>query len=652
MTRFVRCTAVLCAMLLCSAIHLPGQWFGLGSGSGSTPIILTGSYRLLGQSSSRQGTFQQKPPDFARAEFTPTIVTYGIPISATFLYSTEQSGIRQEINAFALNLDPQMLRTIIEQRAFRALDAFMASDSGSLLQEYQRAIDDARQNGTELADSVSDRIKQFQRIQEIRSSANGDIRSYSEALQELGLMSSVERFMLWLPKIGYGTIFPTFTPLTLSGARVEGVNVEWNPGNAFYINVVKGTTQRPLARTDSDVIDTTLFTLQTDDDFGRSLLGARIGVGTPAGDRFMLTGVYTSDDVSSLPGGDTIITPAPQRNIISSIDFRVSPIPNIWTLEAEVGGSLTVGDLNAPRITVDGLPEPLLKLIDSSSAVYADWSASAGTQLSIPSTNTRITGSVRRVGTGYRAMGVPNMRVDVLRYDARLSQSILKRQLTLSVFARQDRDNLVPLKRVTTLTSSVGVDVGIMPRRLPYLRLSYLPYMQESNTTDSAFAYANKTAMWTATAGYSYRIDDMSASTQATFSRQTSVTSMQLSDYAVTSANVFQSLAFVFPLNISCGLGVIRQQTEGFATTIVTTDASAAYALSDILSASGGITLALDSEQGDRMGFSLSINARIPDIADVDIRAERSLFQEYAVPAMLGGSYRENIVRVTVSKSW
>ena len=649
---------------LCATLPVHAQsWFGLGSGTGDAPIVLTGSYRILGQSSNRQGSFQEKPPDFARAELTPTMIFFGVPVSATLLYSTEQRDIKQEINAFSLNLDPEMLQRIVEQRAYRALEQFMVSDSGTVLHQASDVVDSI--NGIidsvkAIADStkalvgqVTSRIEQYRKIEEMRSTAGSSPLEYADALESLGLLSSTEKIMMWLPKVGLGTIFPTLTPLTVSGTRVEGTSIEWNPGKVFFISALKGTTQRPLARTDGLRIDTTIYTNLDNADFGRSITGARVGFGAKDGPHWMFTGVYTTDDVLSAPLRDSMSISAPQRNVLTSMDFRVEPIKGVWTIDAEVAGSITVGDLNAPKFSTDQLPKFLLDLIDSSSSAYADWAGTASTALSIAGTGTRLSGAVRRIGTGYRALGVPNMRVDVLRYDAKLDQSMFRRQLSIGVFARRDQDNLVPLKRATTMTTSMGANMNVSIRRLPYVRLSYMPFVQESDATDSVYAYANRTTMWTAATGYSYRIGEMSASTHLTYSRQESATSVPSGDYAVVSATGSQSLAFVFPLSLSFGLGLIQQTSAVSAdATIITGDGSFAYSFDDALSANGGITLALDRTYGDRVGYQLGITAHFEDIADIDLRAERSIFDERFTPAVLGGSYQESVFRVVVSKSW
>ena len=635
--------------IVASAFSAQAQsWFGLGSSAQHANVVLSGNYRILGQQANRQGSFQEKPPDFARAEFTPTLIVFGLPVSASFLYSTEQGSVRQEINAFSLNLDPEALRRSVEQRAYRALDAYLVSDSGAVLQDYLGVLDTAQQ----LKGKFSEYVQQMGALNELREKPRASVTDYSDVLEQLGLMSTVEKIMLWMPKISYGTVFPSFTPLTLNGSRVSGLNVEWNPGDVVYINVVKGTTQRPLVRTDGVRIDTTLYTMNDQADYGREMMGARIGIGARDGAHLMFTGVYTNDNPNSVPRSDTLASSPPMRNIVGGLDFRVEPIPSIWTIDGEVAGSLTVGDLLAPKFSTDALPAFLVNLVDSSASAFADWSASAGTMINIPVTGTRLSGAIRRIGTGFRALGVPNMRVDVLRYDLKADQSLFQRQFSIGVFARRDQDNLVPLKRATTITTSMGANLGLTIRKAPYLRFSYLPYVQEANATDSLYAYENRTTMWNLSSGYSYRIGGMSATTQVNYSRQQAAITTDANEFGVTSINAYQSLAFTIPLNISVGGGYIEQLQSGVTSTIFTADATVLYSFDDILSVNAGSTLAFDRVGGDRIGYVVGITARIEHVADIDLRAERTVFDERLVPSVLGGSYQESILRLVISKSW
>ena len=114
-----------------------------------------------------------------------------------------------------------------------------------------------------------------------------------------------------------------------------------------------------------------------------------------------------------------------------------------------------------------------------------------------------------------------------------------------------------------------------------------------------------------------------------------------------------QTIGLRFRLSITGGVGYITQTSaQDLNTNIVTVDLSAYYSLNETFSTNGGLTLAFDNAFGDRTGYFLSVLARLGDYADIDLRAERNIFNEQSELAILGGSYVESIFRVTISKSW
>ncbi|HCN05599.1 MAG TPA: hypothetical protein DIS79_08260 [Bacteroidetes bacterium] len=619
-----------------------------GSRSGEAPVIVTGSYRLLGQSASRQGSFQEKPPDLWRAELNPSLLFYGIPLTASVLVSSEQRDVRQNINAFSLTLDPDAVRRIVTQRAYAALNDYARTEAGQLLDSYDEVRDSLQRVDPERLKE----LEEYRKLQQMRDVAKGDISDYTDVLSSMGFMSDVERVMASLPTVGVGTVFPTFTPITLSGARIQGAMLEWNPG-WFYVHVTGGTMQRPLLRFDSVRVDSGLFTSADNSAYGRHLYAARLGVGRRDGSHVFLTGMFVEDDPVSVALTDSNTALTPQKNMLTGLDLRVEPIEGVWSMQAEAAVSLTVADRTAPTLSDDDVPGFLLGLSDSSASSYFDWAATAQTAVNIRETGTRFTASIRRIGPGYRALAVPNLRTDILRYDVRADQSFWKRQMSVGLFYRRDLDNLIPWKRSTTTITSLGGTLGLNIRRWPFLRVSYAPYAQINDATDTLLRFDNRTTVLNVTTGYNYRIGSMGAGTTLTYGQQNSSTLRGASDYGVTSVNVQQSLSFVFPLSVTAGLGYIVQSAAGQPDNgIVTVDIGGSYSVFDELSCNAGLMLALDDTYGARSGYHIGVTAALGEYANIDIRAERNIFDERVVPAVYGGTYRETIFRATISQSW
>jgi hypothetical protein len=250
-------------------------------------------------------------------------------------------------------------------------------------------------------------------------------------------------------------------------------------------------------------------------------------------------------------------------------------------------------------------------------------------------------------------LGVPNLRTDLLRYDVRFDQSFWSRQISAGVFYRRDLDNLIPWKRSTTSITSLGVNLGISIRRLPFLRISYAPYVQENDATNPLLQFVNRTTNVLLATGHSYRIDDMQMSTVVNGARQWSETKDNLFDFGVTTLNVSHSVQFPNTLTLQAGLGVINQtQTAAPDNGIITVDGSAGYTFFDAATCSAGLSLAIEQDRSNRTGYFLSVFVPIEDIANIDVRAERTLFTERVEPAILGGSYGETLFRATISHSW
>lgn len=623
-------------------------WFVFGSQNGDAPVMLMGSYRILGQTANRQGTFQEKPPDLWRMEINPTISLYGIPLTANLLLSSEQSGLRQDINAFSISLDPEAVKRIVTARAYRALNDFARSEGGELLDKYDEVQDSLEKYDPEKLKQ----LEQYKQLEKLRDVAHGDLTGYGDLMQQMGFMSDVESVMAALPTLAVGALFPTFTPLTVSGVRLDGGSAEWNPG-MFYVHVAGGKTQRPLLRLDTARVDSGVFANYDNSAFGRMMYAGRLGIGRRDGAHLIFNGVYTIDDRTSIPLSDTNTALTPQKNMLAGLDFKTELIPGVWTLQGEGAVTLTVSDQNAPKFSTDAVPDILLGFVDSSASAYFDWALTGSTQIDIRSTGTRFRASTRRIGPGFRALGVPNLRTDVFRYDARVDQSFWQRQFSVGLFFRRDQDNLLPWKRSTTTITSIGATMGLNIRKYPYLRLSYAPYAQINNDPDPALQIDNNIAVITVASGYNYRIGSLSANTTVNVGSQASSTVNGIADYAVLTLNANQSVSMAFPLTLSAGLGYISQKAAGSPDNVIyTVDGSASYGMFDFMSLTGGLTLAFDDTYGTRTGFFFGLGAALGEYANIDIRAERNLFNERLNPPVYGGTYQETIFRASISRSW
>ncbi|MBD3289609.1 hypothetical protein GF337_12460 [candidate division KSB1 bacterium] len=70
----------------------------------SATIEFSGNSRMQAQISNRQGRFQRIPSDFWRWEVNSRLSVYDVPFGVRFFLSSEQSGVRQNMNRFSISL--------------------------------------------------------------------------------------------------------------------------------------------------------------------------------------------------------------------------------------------------------------------------------------------------------------------------------------------------------------------------------------------------------------------------------------------------------------------------------------------------------------------------------------------------------------------
>ncbi len=667
---------LLCIVVLsfCS-IQLRAQLTDVASAStGYNPsapfFTFSGNTRLYAESSSRQGYFSERPRQYAFWEFNPTFALFGIPFGVNVLYSTEDDSLRQHINMAALSLDPTILKNYIISRAQAKAEEYLAKYEG----ELESAKDSIAMYGDSLAKYNPERLKELEetvRMYDIRGMSAKDVLARRDLLEKAGLLSTFEKVMLWMPRVVVGTSYPSYNEFTLNGIGVNGVDFEWNPGK-FYMAFTTGKVLNPIQqyiRYPVNVIknpDSTII----QPIYGRNLTAFRIGYGRRDDTYFILTAMKAKDDATTQPydstkiSTDTVPTVSdvtPQENYVVDFEGNVSLFEDRWILRGEVAGSLFTSDTRSSDIqfgdsTNSDVPGIVKDNINLKVSSFIDWSALANTTVNIPETATRFSATARRIGAGFRSLGLLNQRNDYIRYDVRIDQGLFSRQLSVGGFVRRDLDNLISWKRNTTEIFAYGVTLGISPRKLPYIRAMYSPYYQRNDATNDTFKVQNTTSLLSLTTGYAYQLFDVSNNTTLSYTTNTIRSFKAISDFDLSSITLGHSVSFSFPLTVSASVGLIKQNStiKDFQQINITNiDINANYTLFDVWNLNAGINLANEKNASTRTGFFFGTTVPIWKIAVFDLRAEKNTFSTINTNAgQFLADFNETIVRATLSKSW
>lgn len=609
-------------------------------------LFFGGEARLSGQLADRKGLYQETPDDFLRWQFSPSVGLYGVPFTFDVLMSTEQSDVRQRINSVCFSFDYKKMAGVIMNR---------------ILDRRQEEEVEALKNAKEIAgepvgETVQDRIagEQMERLERIKEYADLEklreraITEGSDALGRLGLITAGEKFFANFVALGIGVTYPSYTSLTLSEVPVTGGNIEWNPGR-FYIAAAGGQTQRAV-RLPGFADDTLRF----DPAFKRNLYAGRIGLGRRSGGHIFLTFLHAKDDPSSLPFDSTLgRTVTPAANYVLGIDIVAPIVPDVLQFEGELVGTMLTGDVDASAIgakDLEDVPGWLRDFLDPKISSVLDYGATARVTLRIPETETRGSGSVRYIGPGFFSLGAPSIRSDQVRWDGRIEQRLLNRRIILTASIRDEHDNIVAWKSSTTSLNSWSAGLGLHFPGLPYLRLEYAPYSQVYDDPGDSLRIENFTNVLTANSGYYYRVSDIDMQSTLLISTQNSSTFEGLADYGATTLSLIQGATLRMGLDLSGGLTYSTlHATESPDQSVVSVDGMVGYSPRERWYASVGLTYAKNSEEGDNVGFSIGAVLPVWDKGTFDIRAARTVYNNFVVPS---SNFNEFILTAGFSTSW
>lgn len=677
--------------LLASAQDLPDS---SSSPESISSFGLTGTSLIEGQYADQQGVGQDVPSRYARWTLTPTVILFDIPFTGSMLLSTEQSRGRQSINSFNLSfsLDQEQLQARLRERLIGKIssaafgstidDVEGLGDVESALSDPARLADIDRlsekvEEGTASSEEIEElRAKQaeieklretYEKLSAIRDKVGEveELRTVAEtgtatddmydtdhlkgALSELDMLSGMEKFLYNFPRFGIGVNYPYYTPFTISGVAVNGVDIVFNPGK-FYVAGTVGTARRDVP--EALAADSTYIS------FDRTLYAGRLGYGREGETHVLLTAMHVGDENTSVIVDTTTgFYLAPQENWVLGLDLEFPIVKDVFTIRSEVAGSLLTGDLSAPEVetseSIDA-PQWLNDLVGFKTSSFFDYAVSVQPELTLTKAGTRVRGRLQRIGPGYVSLGIPYLRNDLFRYEGDIEQKLVKRQVTLSAKFRRDVDNLIDWKRSTTTTMMYGLGLGLNFRKLPFLRVNYSPHRQTNDQTGE-FEVNNTITLFNATLGHRYRFgESVGGVTTGTF---------VLNDVE-TAGHRFDSETKMYILSqfLTFGSAVSLQATGSLSTptsvidtlrNVTTIDVGATVTFLKDWSGTLGGVLIDEEETSTKTGFYVGLFVPIEQIGSrFDIRAEKNVYDAQRAAITGIDDFDEFVLRASIMTQW
>jgi hypothetical protein len=606
-------------------------------------LSLSGSAKLETQAANREGYRSEVPEQFSNLEINPVITLFGLPFSSNMLISTQQQPAKQNINSFGLNFDIERIKGELKERLSEKAGEVISSEIAGLKKDYaekmslQEKLKESENSGNKAeSDSLRNMILNLESLtgstEELKSSIaqleNSD--NYEENLSKFGLISGSEQLMMDIKTFGIGTSYPNYTPHTLNGVPISGINIELTPA-FLYVAFAGSMNQRGIP----------------EEAYKRNLFAGRIGAGKQEESHIHITGLYAKDDELSIatPLPNSSLTP--KANYIFGLEGKLRFFENSLIIEGETAASMLTRDVRSADLDIDGMPPIVKNLMQPKVSSSFDYMYAAKTFINLEATNTKLTLSTKMIGPGYTSLGVPNLRSDYLGYEGKIDQRFMNNKISLSTSIKRQRDNLIDWKAYTTTTTSFNVNLGIRMPSLPSISVTYTPFFQKNDETDPLRAIDNKTNMISLVSSYNYKIMEFQSSTYFVLSFQESKTIAGINDFITDNYMITQTATFDLPVTFAASLGIIHMKPGGAYNKIGTFDFSALFPIFEMFQSIIGFRTAVEKDLGKKFGLYFGTSVNLLEKYSAELRLEKPTYTDW----LTNNSYSDAIVRFSLQAS-
>jgi len=433
---------------------------------------------------------------------------------------------------------------------------------------------------------------------------------------------------------GIGRTYPDYSELTVSGVPVNGLNVELNPG-IFYLAFAAGNNTEGIE----------------DVSFKRSFLSARIGLGQKENTHFYLTALKMKDDPNSIQVSPDNFFLTPQEDVVIGSEGKLSLFQKLIQIDGEAAASGFTRNSNDADFVSSSIPDFLTKILTPKLSTSLDYAWKGNIVFNNVPSATNFSFGVRRVGPGFMSLAAPNVKQDQLQYDINFDQKLVNDKITVKTFYRVYNDNLIDWKQYTTTTTSYGINLGFYFPDIPFFQISYSPFLQRDNNLIAEQKIDNGLDLFSLTAGYTYGLSSISASTTLSFTGQWQSSKVGIIENktANESYTLNQNLSFEFPLTLSLSLSLTQSKISDITSNVTNFDLNGNYQLSEMVSANLGGTIAKEENYTKKTMIYFGSSISLLQSLKFELQGNLSNYQD-----LTGGenSYNDAMVQATVLINW
>ncbi|CAN5623348.1 hypothetical protein BH10BAC5_BH10BAC5_02980 [soil metagenome] len=558
-----------------------------------SPFKFSGSYNISGKMTNRQKTGSQIPKSLLSIEADPTLSIYDLPFTLALYFDTQQKDDKQHINSAAFLFDPSKLKDIIRNK----IDEKKAEIEKQLKDKSQEEINAAKDKA---GNSVGGLLKFFSNFK----------------------------------TLGLGETYPTYSKYILSGTKVTGLDLEFNPSWLYL--AVSGLKNL-------DAIDSVSF--------GRKLFAGKIGYGEKDKSHFHLTFMKAKDDINSLDVNDTLkvtTSMSPGENVIVGSDGKLNLFKDRISIKGEVSGSVITDDLRAPDLSSDDIPEFARSIISIKMGTHYDLMYNIESTVNIPESNTKLTGGYKFIGLGYSSFGAPSITNGVKGFKAGVEQYFADKKMNVKFSTEQ-------LTSSKTNMDKHRYDFGLSMffEDAPYVIVNYTPYSESNSAIIDSLKIDNSASAFSITTGINLPVKSSTLGSMISISTQSNESKKRIGDYSIFNLLLNETMSFDSPFSISAGANFTKINSalaDSLAPANTSTfDLSATMTL--LKTWNNTLSFSYQKTAGQNSNIVLGLNSTVPvfNIGNLSVNLMKNFYREEFFQE---GENNDIIFRATMTKSW
>jgi hypothetical protein len=477
---------------------------------------------------------------------------------------------------------------------------------------YKKRIEDSLEKVDPEKFNTWKEIKDFSKFSNPKDSLKDKLKTENS---DVNYLTKTEKFFLNVKKLSFGKTYPSLSELTLRGIAITGVDFVFTPKYG-YIAFIYGKTT-----------DNFYYIYNNKYRIERKAIGGTLGIGKKEESHFHINLVESHDHSNSSLPDSTYGLLHLHRNYIISAEFRYK-YKERMDIIGEYAKSLLYNLYDTIFNTETNNFGWVENLLSQRQKQYSNSAFVLKATLNLPETKTVITGNFKRIAPAYNTLLIPYLKRDNILYDLKINQKFLKNKLALTIFFKNESNNVGQWKETTTSLLTYGLKTNINLIKNFSINLDYLEYHQKNDNQITEMKIDNRIKIMNLNLTYRKKINKTSIATNLIYTFQQLTSAIGYANFQSHMVAINEMLAPGKNFSINGRFSIIIPNDRKDTANTYSIDITTNYLILKRLNLSGGFNYSFSKSNYSYCMF-LGVNYPVSTKLAFNFRIEQYYYKIY-----------------------